>query len=121
MGRILIRGGRILDPSSDRDEVADLLIEDGVIAASGGSLSGADAEVLEAAGKWAAPGFVDLHVHLREPGQEYKEDLASGGRSAVAGGFTALCCMANTDPVNDDPAVTQYIMDRAKKESPSRI
>ncbi|MEE3326654.1 MAG: dihydroorotase [Myxococcota bacterium] len=121
MNRVLIRGGRILDPAQDKDEEADLLIEDGQIAAVGPGLSAADAEVVEAAGKWVAPGFVDLHVHLRAPGQEYKEDLASGGRSAVAGGFSSVCCMANTDPVNDDPSVTQYILDRADKESPARV
>lgn len=121
MDRVLIRGGRILDPSQKRDEIADLLIEDGRIAAVGSGLSTADAEVVEAEGKWVAPGFVDLHVHLRAPGQEYKEDLASGGRSAVAGGFSAVCCMANTNPVNDDPSVTQYILDRASKESPARV
>lgn len=121
MERVLIRGGRILDPSQKRDEIADLLIEDGRIAAVGSGLSTADAEVVEAEGKWVAPGFVDLHVHLRAPGQEYKEDLASGGRSAVAGGFSAVCCMANTNPVNDDPSVTQYILDRASKESPARV
>ena len=121
MDRVLVRGGRILDPSQKRDEIADLLIEDGRIAAVGSGLSSADAEVVEAEGKWVAPGFVDLHVHLRAPGQEYKEDLASGGRSAVAGGFSAVCCMANTNPVNDDPSVTQYILDRASKESPARV
>ena len=121
MNRVLIRGGRILDPASDRDEMGDLLIEEGLVVAVGQNLAAADAEVLEAAGKWVAPGFVDLHVHLREPGQEYKEDLASGGRSAVAGGFTSVCCMANTDPVNDDPSVTQFILNRAEKESPAHI
>lgn len=121
MNRVLIRGGRILDPSQGRDEQADLLIEDGKVSAVGAGLSAADAEVVEAAGHWVAPAFVDLHVHLRSPGQEYKEDLASGGRSAVAGGFSAVCCMANTDPINDDPSVTQYILDRADKESPARV
>ena len=121
MNRVLIRGGRILDPSQGRDEEADLLIEDGKVAAVGVGLSAADAEVVDAAGKWVAPAFVDLHVHFRAPGQEYKEDLASGGRAAVAGGFSAVCCMANTDPVNDDPSVTQYILDRAEKESPARV
>lgn len=121
MDRVLIRGGRILDPSQGRDEEADLLIEDGKVAAVGAGLSAADAEVIDASGKWVAPAFVDLHAHFRAPGQEYKEDLASGGRSAVAGGFSAVCCMANTDPVNDDPSVTQYILDRAEKESPARV
>ncbi len=77
--------------------------------------------MIDASGAWVAPGFVDLHVHLREPGQEYKEDIASGGRAAVAGGFSAVVCMANTQPVNDDPSVTEYILDRARQESPARV
>lgn len=121
MSRVLIRGGRVLDPSADHDGIADVLIEDGSIAAVGRDLSSADCEVIDATGQWVAPGFVDVHAHLREPGQEYKEDLASGGRAAVAGGFTSLACMANTRPVNDDPSVTKYILDRAAKDSPARI
>ena len=77
--------------------------------------------MIDAAGCWIAPGFVDLHCHLREPGQEYKEDIASGGRAAVAGGFTSIACMANTHPVNDDPAMTDYILDRARQDSPARV
>ena len=121
MARLWIRGGRVLDPSAARDERADVLIEDGVIAAVGPGLEVRGAEVLDAEGCWVAPGFVDLHTHLREPGQEYKEDLGSGGRAAVAGGFSAVVCMANTDPVNDDPAVTAYIRNRAAADSPARI
>lgn len=121
MSRVLIRGGRVLDPSVDHDGIADVLIEGGVVAAVGRDLSASDCEIVEAAGCWVAPGFVDVHTHLREPGQEYKEDLASGGRAAVAGGFTSLACMANTRPVNDDPSVTKYILDRAAKDSPARI
>jgi dihydroorotase len=121
MARILIRGGRVLDPSVDHDAVADVLVQDGLVTAVGPDLPADECEVVDAAGLWVAPGFVDLHVHLREPGHEYKEDLASGGRAAVAGGFTSVACMANTDPVNDDPSVTQYILDRAAKESPARI
>jgi dihydroorotase len=117
----LIRGGRILDPSRERDEVADLLLEDGVVRGSGRNLAVEGAEVVDAKGLWVAPGFVDLHVHLRTPGQEHKEDLATGGRAAVAGGFTAVACMANTDPVNDDPAMTDFILDRARQESPARV
>jgi dihydroorotase len=121
-GRVWLRGGRVLDPASGRDGRADVLIEDGRIAAVEDALSGVgDAEIVDAAGLWVAPGFVDLHAHLREPGQEYKEDIASGGRAAAAGGFTAVCCMANTNPVNDDPSVTEYILDRARKESPVRV
>lgn len=121
MARILIRGGRVIDPSVDHDAVADVLVQDGLVSAVGRDLPADECEVVDAAGRWVAPGFVDLHVHLREPGHEYKEDLASGGRAAIAGGFTSLACMANTDPVNDDPSVTQYILDRAAKESPARI
>jgi dihydroorotase len=121
MGRILIRGGRVLDPSSNRDETADVLIEDGRVAAVETSLEVPGAEVIEAHGLWVVPGFVDLHAHLREPGQEYKEDIASGGRAAVAGGFTTVACMANTHPANDDPAVTDYILDRARQDSPARV
>jgi dihydroorotase len=119
--RLLIRGGRVLDPASATDEVADVLIEDGAIAEIGCDLSAAEAEVLDASGSWVAPGLIDMHSHLREPGQEYKEDLASGGRAAVAGGFTSVACMANTSPVNDDPAVTHYILERARVDSPARI
>jgi len=121
MSRILIRGGRVLDPSTGRDEVADVLIEDGKIVAVGAGLAAPGAEVIAASGCWVAPGFFDLHTHLREPGEEYKEDIASGGRSAVAGGFTSVCCMANTHPANDDPAVTDYILDRARQDSPARV
>ncbi|MDH3685705.1 MAG: amidohydrolase family protein, partial [Myxococcales bacterium] len=121
MTRLLIQGGRVLDPSTSLDEVADVLIEDGAIAAVGAGLDATGAERLDAEGCWVAPGFVDLHTHLREPGQEYKEDIASGGRSAAAGGFTAIACMANTDPVNDDPSVTEYILARARTDSPVRV
>jgi dihydroorotase len=121
MPRIWIRGGRLLDPFSELDEVGDLLIEDGVVAAVGGQLDVRGAEVVEAEGCWVAPGFVDMHCHLREPGQEYKENLASGGRAAVAGGYTSVACMANTEPVNDDPAVTEFILDRGRQESPARV
>jgi len=121
-GRVWLRGGRVLDAASGRDGRADVLIEDGRIAAIEDALEAVgDAEMVNAEGLWVAPGFVDLHAHLREPGQEYKEDIASGGRAAAAGGFTAVCCMANTNPVNDDPSVTDYILDRARKDSPVRV
>jgi dihydroorotase len=119
---VWLGGGRVIDPASGRDGRADVLIEDGRIVAVADALEAVgDAEVVNAEGLWVAPGFVDLHAHLREPGQEYKEDIASGGRAAAAGGFTAVCCMANTDPVNDDPSVTDYILDRARKDSPVRV
>ncbi|MEN8181431.1 MAG: dihydroorotase [Myxococcota bacterium] len=120
-GRLLIRGGRVLDPLGGLDGPADVLVEDGSIVAVEAGLDAPDAEVLDASGCWVAPGFVDLHTHLREPGEEYKEDIASGGRAAVAGGFTSVACMANTHPVNDDPSVTEYILERARQESPARV
>ncbi len=121
MSGVLIRGGRILDPTSGRDEPGSLLAADGRIQAVGPDLDAQGAEVIDAAGAWIAPGFFDMHCHLREPGQEYKEDIGSGGRSAVAGGFTAVACMANTHPVNDDPAMTDYILDRALHDSPAKV
>ncbi len=121
MSRFLIRGGRVLDPACGRDERGDVLVEDGVIVAVDAAIETRGAEILDAEGLWVAPGFVDLHTHLREPGQEYKEDIASGGRAAVAGGFTSVACMANTDPVNDDPSVTDYILDRARQDSPAQV
>ncbi len=121
MTRLLIRGGRVLDPASERDERADLLIEDGRIAALDAAIETRDAEVVDAQGLWVTPGFIDLHAHLRDPGQEYKEDIASGGRAAAAGGFTTVACMANTDPVNDDPAVTRYVLGRALQHAPVRV
>jgi len=121
VARVLIRGGRVIDPAVDRDEMADVLIEDGHVVAVDAALDARDAEVVDASGCWVTPGFIDLHAHLREPGQEYKEDIASGGSAGAAGGFTSICCMANTDPVNDDPAVTEYILDRARHDSPVKI
>ncbi len=121
MAKLLVRGGRVIDPASGQDGVADVLLTDGRVTAVGANLGAVDAEIVDASGCWVAPGFVDLHAHLREPGQEYKEDIASGGRAAAAGGFTSVACMANTDPVNDDPSVTDYILDRARQDSPVRV
>ena len=84
MPRILIRGGRVLDPASGRDEIADVLLANGVVEAVGAKLVAPDAEVIDATGCWVTPGFIDLHTHLREPGQEYKEDIASGGAGQIA-------------------------------------
>ncbi len=121
MSRWRIRGARVLDPASGVDEVLELEVEDGRIAAIGRELPGRPQEILEADGLWLVPGLVDLHAHLREPGQEYKEDLASGTRAAAAGGYTTVCCMANTDPVNDTPAVTQFIRRRARAVAAVRV
>ncbi len=110
MNRLLIRNGRVVDPSQSLDQGMDILLEDGHVAALNERLDVAsDVPVIDAAGLVVAPGFIDLHVHLREPGFEYKETIETGCRAAVAGGFTAVCCMPNTNPVNDDPAVTKSI------------
>jgi dihydroorotase len=119
--RLRIQGARILDPATGRDEEGNLDVVDGRIAAVGAEASQAVDEVIEAKGLWLAPGFVDLHSHLREPGQEYKEDIETGTRAAAAGGFTTVCCMANTDPVNDTPAVTEYIQRRARESAAVRV
>ena len=108
MSRILLRGGRLLDPASGRDERGDVLLEDGLVKASGAGIAASGAQVIEAAGCWIAPGFIDMHCHLREPGQEYKETVRSGTMAAAAGGFTAVCCMANTVPVNDHRSITAW-------------
>jgi dihydroorotase len=121
VSRIWIRGGRVLDPATGHDGPADVLVDDGRVEAVEARLEGVDAAVLDATSCWVAPGFVDLHAHLREPGQEYKEDIASGGAAGAAGGFTALACMANTHPVNDDPSVTDYVLDRGRQDSPVRV
>jgi dihydroorotase len=117
--RILIAGGRVIDPANKRDGVLNLLIEDGRIAevASPGTHPAPPADrVLDARGKMVCPGFVDLHVHLREPGREDMETIATGTRAAARGGFTSVCCMANTTPVNDNQSVTDFIIDRARRD-----
>jgi len=119
---LLIRNGRVVDPANAVDAVQDVLIADGKIARVGRSLAApADVEVVDASGKIVCPGFIDMHVHLREPGYEYKETVATGTRAAAAGGFTAVCCMANTNPVNDNGAVTDYIRAKAKVEGAVRV
>ncbi|HMB84880.1 MAG TPA: dihydroorotase [Methylomirabilota bacterium] len=119
---LLIRNGRVVDPAGGTDAVADVLIVDGRIQKVGRGLKApAGAEAIDATGKVVCPGFIDMHVHLREPGFEYKETIASGTRAAAAGGFTAVACMANTFPVNDNRAVTDYILARAKVEGVVRV
>ena len=118
----LIRHGRVIDPANGVDAVQDVLIADGKIERVGTSVTAPPgAEVLDATGKVVCPGFIDIHVHLREPGHEYKETVATGTRAAAAGGFTAVACMANTHPVNDSGAVTDYILAKAKVEGVVRV
>jgi len=112
---LLIRHGRVIDPASDTDRVADVHIADGRVAAVAPDLSAPGAEVFDAAGLIVAPGFIDMHVHLREPGFEHAETIESGSRAAAAGGFTSIACMPNTRPANDSATVTSYIVERARR------
>lgn len=114
---LLIKGGRVIDPSQGIDDTLDLVVENGLVKEIGKSLSApAGAETVDAAGKYVVPGLIDMHVHLRDPGLEYKEDIISGTKAAVAGGFTSVCCMPNTKPVIDNKAVATYIINKAKTE-----
>lgn len=118
MARLLIKGGRVIDPASDRDSQTDVLIEDGVIREVGPNLPApAGADVFDAAGHIVAPGFIDMHVHLREPGFEHAETIETGSRAAAAGGFTSICPMPNTAPVNDSATVTSYIVEKARRHA----
>jgi dihydroorotase len=123
---LIIKGGRVIDPANGFDGILDIYIEGDKIVQppkgakkSDGRLSGAD--VIDATGKIVAPGLVDMHCHLREPGFEYKEDIASGTRAAAAGGFTTICCMPNTNPVNDSRSVTEFIMAQARNAGFCRV
>ena len=114
---LFIKGGRVIDPSQSLDDTLDIAIEKGVVKEIGKGIAAPQgAEVIDAAGRYVVPGLVDMHVHLRDPGLEYKEDIASGTRAAVAGGFTSVACMPNTKPVNDNKAITSYILAKATRE-----
>lgn len=121
----ILRGGRVLDPKNGVDETADVVIEDGRVARLGRGaaegLAGEAVHEVDCAGHWVVPGLIDLHVHLREPGQEYKEDIASGLAAAAAGGFTTICTMPNTRPVNDSRSITEAMMRRAREVSGARL
>jgi dihydroorotase len=122
---LVLRGGRVIDPKNGRDEELDLVIEDRRIQrvgrGAGRELTGEQVRSIDCAGKWILPGLIDLHAHLREPGQEYKEDIASGLAAAAAGGFTTVCAMPNTRPVNDRRAITEAIVARAKEVGGARL
>ncbi len=122
MTRLVVAGGAVVDPLAGTVRQADVVIEDGRIAGvEPPGIAVAEADTLDARGLLVMPGLVDIHVHFREPGQEYKETIASGVAAALAGGFTAVACMANTDPVNDSSAVTQFIKDRAAVAGGARV
>ncbi|MEG2657757.1 MAG: dihydroorotase, partial [Clostridiales bacterium] len=117
MSKYLFKGGRILDPENSLDFIGDILVEDGFIANVGEKINVDDSvKIIDATGKIVAPGLVDIHCHLREPGHERKETIATGTRAAAAGGFTAILPMPNTKPVADNPAAITYVKDRAEKE-----
>jgi dihydroorotase len=121
-GILFIEGGRVIDPASGLDGVRTVVVRDGAIAEVAERLERPrDAKVLDARGKWVTPGFVDLHVHLREPGQEYKETVATGVRAAVAGGFTSVVAMPNTAPPNDNASVTELVLARAASAGLARV
>jgi len=113
MPRLVIRNGRVIDPAGGVDEVRDVAIDDGIVAAVEPGIEPGTAEEFDATGLVVAPGFIDMHVHLREPGFEYAETIESGSRAAAAGGFTSICCMPNTQPVNDNATVTRFIVETA--------
>ncbi len=122
MANLLVKGGRVVDPATATDEVSDLLVIDGRIAerrGKGKGTAGAPPEttIIDARGLLVCPGFVDMHVHLREPGQEHKETIETGTRAAAAGGFTSVACMPNTDPWNDSLSITEYIVTEARRKA----
>ena len=120
---LLIKGGRVIDPASGRDEIGHLVLEDGKVREFLGGEAPArfQGQVISAEGKWVVPGLIDMHVHLRDPGYEWKEDISSGTRAAVAGGFTSVVCMANTNPVNDSPEVTRHIIEKSRREGCANV
>jgi dihydroorotase len=122
MKPLLLKGGKLVDPSQNLNEIGDLLIADGKIAGIGGSIAGPDdAEVVDCDGLIVSPGFIDVHCHLREPGREDVETIATGARAAAAGGFTAVCAMPNTDPVTDNQAAVGFIVRQAQRAAAARV
>lgn len=119
--RFLLRGGMVVDPTKGTLRAGDVLVEDGRIVAVGPDLSFENGQVFDISGLLVAPGLIDMHVHLREPGYEYKEDIASGTAAAVSGGFTSVACMPNTDPVADSAAVIAFIRERAAAAGLARV
>lgn len=121
MSRMLIRGAHVVDPSQGIDGILDIELDQGRIVRLGQGLTAEGVEVIDAQGLYAMPGLIDMHVHLREPGLEYKETIRTGTAAAAKGGFTAVCCMPNTLPVNDNAAVTTRILDIARREGAVKV
>ncbi len=119
--KVLIKSGRVVDPANNIDEKLDVLIVDGKIAELAANIDAGDADVINAAGTIVAPGLIDMHTHLREPGLEYKEDIVSGTKAAAAGGVTSLACMPNTSPVIDNLPIAQFIINKAKYEGSANV
>jgi len=117
MPALLIKNGRVIDPASGHDGIADVWIENGVVKGVGPGLTAHGASVFDATDLIVSPGFIDMHVHLREPGFEHAETIESGSRAAAAGGFTSICPMPNTSPVNDSATVTSYIVEKARRHA----
>jgi dihydroorotase len=115
VSRLVIKNGRVIDPEIDFDQICDVGVEDGVIREVGRDIAITGAEEFDASGLIVAPGFIDMHVHLRDPGFEHAETIETGSRAAAAGGFTSICCMPNTQPINDNAMVTNYVIDRARR------
>ena len=118
---LLIRGGRVIDPSQRLDTRADVLVENGRITQIADGIKAKTAEVFDATGCIVTPGFIDIHTHLREPGREDKETIATGAQAAAAGGFTAVCAMPNTTPVNDSASITRFMVETAKRDAIVRV
>ncbi len=121
---MLIKEGRVIDPGSGRDETGSIVVADGKVAdflPNGEAPGTFDGTVIDAAGKWVLPGLIDMHVHLRDPGFEWKEDIRTGTAAAASGGFASVVCMANTNPVNDHPEVTRYIREKAASQGSANV
>ena len=121
MSRLLLKGGRVIDPAQGLDATLDVMIAEGTIEEVGPRVQPRGAQVLDVKGLVVCPGFIDIHTHLREPGREDKETIATGTRAAAAGGFTAVCAMPNTDPVNDTAGITRAIVEQARAEGAVRV